>query len=190
MRPRYRRRHLLAAVGAAVAGTGCLDGPSGRTGDPDVGCEDRDRWDLSFGDDLRYGENSGFALAVSPRTVAFGESVSFELRNESDARRHTGVDELHAFQVRGDGDWENVLARPAGFDGAAHGHDPGEGFEWSVEITRTGIAGSYHEICEPLTAGTYRFVYFGLPDRGTATSSDGGDAADAAVAVRFDVEES
>lgn len=175
----YSRRRLLGAVGAALAPAGCLDSAGRTATETDRDCGER--WNLSFGEELGYGSNAGFSLSVSPERVAFGEAVTFELRNESEETKTTGVEELYTVQRRKDGVWTNLFAEPGGFDGAAIQHDPGEGFDWTLTFTRSSIEGAWQTTCGPLVGGTYRFVYFGLP----APESGGSDRA---VAVEFAVE--
>ncbi|MCW8172870.1 hypothetical protein D8S78_14365 [Natrialba swarupiae] len=45
-------------------------------------------------------------------------------------------------------------------------HPPGEGFEWTLELTESGILADHFrgedlEICPDLAAGRYRFAYWG-----------------------------
>lgn len=182
MRLRSSRRALLwVTVGATVGSAGCLGYGDQVANETTDDCGDEDRWDRSFGDELEYGSNAGFALSVSPETVSFEEPVTVDLRNESGETKTTGTEELYTVQKQGD-EWTNVFAEPGGFDGGVHDHEPGEGFDWALTFTRSTVEGSWQTTCGSLDAGTYRFVYFGHP------VPEGG-SSDGVVAVTFTVED-
>lgn len=183
MESAYSRRGLLCTtIGATVASAGCITLPNQTTKGTQDDCGDVDRWEITFGDELNYRSNSGFRLSVATEAVTFGETGSFELKNRSDKTLTTGVKELYTIQREQDDEWVNIFVEPGGFDGAAHDHEPGEGFEWRLEFKQSGIEGSWQSMCGRLRTGQYRFVYFGLPN-----SEDGDHTA---VAVKFTVEDS
>lgn len=154
-------------------------------GDPeavpaDLDCEDEaferhpqafEEADLSWGevDDAEHDEFGGFALRVNELSFERGEEVRVTLTNVSGEDRHTGNRHKYNFQVYTETGWRDVRGwsdgGSFGYTDEAVGHPPGEGFEWTFELTEAGVvAGHAHGdsivVCPDLRAGRYRFAFW------------------------------
>lgn len=187
MRKLSRRALLRAGLGIGVCGmAGCL-GRRGRGSDH--GCSDGERWDIAFRR-VGHGTYEGFRLAADPETVALGDDITFRLRNVSGEPRSVGTDGNYTIQDRHTGGWRNVFSTEAGigWDGSAKSVDPDElAFAWTFTVAETGFEDARYELCDPLTPGEYRFVYWGLPDRPPTATEGGPDGGLHAVARRFSI---
>lgn len=115
--------------------------------------------------DVRNGSAAGFSLDVSPSSLQMEDEVTFALVNESEERATTGTRQHYTIQRETDDGWEHVVwipDRPFVHRAVGAFQDPGEGFEWTFTFSRAGLETEEYRVCEPLTAGTYRFVYVGL----------------------------
>ena len=156
---------------------------------PALSCETPgvDRHDQRFDEaDLQWGEYPGaasprLALRVDDLAYRHGDTLNVSLTNVADQPVETGNSAKYNLQVRTEDGWEDV--RVTDGDGAAYtdegvAHGPGEGFDWSIELSEEGIieaaAHGSAEVCPALASGRFRFAYFGV--------------ADGAVAVAFDLE--
>ncbi|WP_178918011.1 immunoglobulin-like domain-containing protein [Natronomonas gomsonensis] len=133
-------------------------------------------------DDVQYGEfetdgETTFALRVAETSYERGDTVEMTLTNVTDREASTGNDRKFNLQVYTEDGWQDVRGGSEssfGYTDEAIGHAPGEGFEWSIELTEEAVGGDRFEVCPDLPAGRYRFAYFGV-------------IGDGAVAVAFDV---
>lgn len=189
-----RRDVLTGGLGAVPASlfAGCFDGgPYGGDG-PDGNGSSGPGAGRSTTDDcsgtrpvavekpVQSGRASGFALSLETAPATVGDEMALSLVNETDEQALSGNRYKYAIQ-RGTGDgWRSVVHIPdrAVWTNEGVRHDPGEGFEWSLELSASGLERDVEthpdfHVCEELDAGTYRFVYFGLDP--------------AAVAVEFEV---
>lgn len=132
--------------------------------------ESRDRLWTGY-QDVAWGDAEGFALRVNALAFEYGERATIELRNVSDETLHTGNEHKFNLELSTDDGWREVRVpttdRALPYTDEAIVHEPGEGFEWEIELTESGIeAASYHEddltVCPDLPAGRYRFVYWGV----------------------------
>ncbi|MEF8840192.1 MAG: hypothetical protein V5A62_01010 [Haloarculaceae archaeon] len=184
------RRQVLQA-GGVVSGcgmVGCLTSPGRRTGG---GCSGGGRWAIRFRS-IGHGSHEGFRLVADPEMVAFGDDITFCLRNVSEESLHVGTDGNYTIQKRHDDDWRNVFSTEAGmgWDGSAQRVDPNEvAFTWTFTVTETGFVDARYELCNPLTVGEYRFVYWALPDRPPKATQGDSDSTHHAVARRFTIQE-
>lgn len=103
--------------------------------------------------------------------VGRGHEVRITMWNVSTDMQHTGNRHKWNLQVLTMDGWEDVRGTTGGgdigYDDIAIEHRPGEGFEWTFEMTEDGIvAGHEHEdtleVCPDLQSGRYRFVYRGI----------------------------
>ena len=111
-----------------------------------------------------------------------GEEIAFQLVNVSKHSRTTGNEHKYSFQLQTEAGWEEIRGTVDDSYGIAYNdigfrQPPGEGFEWSFELTERGLlAGHPHEddltICPDLQPGRYRFVYWGIPDGPLAVQFD------------------
>jgi len=132
--------------------------------------------------DVQYGgfETDGettFALRVAETSYERGDTVEISLTNVTDREVSTGNRRKFNLQVYTEDGWQDVRGGSEssfGYTDVAIGHAPGEGFEWRIELTEDAVAGDRFEVCPDLSAGRYRFAYFGV-------------IGDGAVAVAFDV---
>jgi hypothetical protein len=163
-----------------------LDGYVKPEGDPatvpaalscdDEGVQRVENW--ASADEIPWGETTGtlsendgdasvFALRVAQREVALGETVELTMTNLTDERQYTGNRHKYSLELLTADGWQDVRVAPedetVAYTDEAIGHDPGEGFQWTFELTETGILdGHVHEgvleVCPDLQPGRYRFV--------------------------------
>ncbi|WP_096391528.1 hypothetical protein [Halopenitus persicus] len=151
------------AYGAIGAGDAHHDGPA----PPDPAFALRARGPEGSDDSLRFER---------------GASVSIELVNVAGRTLSTGNRHKYALQVRTSEGWTDVRGArgdPARFEytDEAVGHPPGEGFEWSIELTEDGIVEGHPladrlTVCPDLQPGRYRFAYWGVPGGTIAVTFD------------------
>jgi hypothetical protein len=107
----------------------------------------------------------------APPRVGRGNEVRVTMHNVSTDVQGTGNRHKWNLQVLTMDGWEDVRGTtgddPIVYTDEAIEHRPGEGFEWSFEMTEEGIvAGHTHEdileVCPDLQPGRYRFVYRGI----------------------------
>lgn len=138
-------------------------------------CDDEDfrRHGEGFSGEPPWGESDGrwgaYALRVDRLAVDRGESVTVTLTNVGPGETYTGNRNKYNLQVLTAAGWQDVRGVPdgdsLGYTDEAVIHEPGEGFEWSIELTPEGVlAGHHHEdrlsVCPGLPAGRYRFVFW------------------------------
>jgi hypothetical protein len=141
-----------------------------------------DEDDLVWGDVGRDGRVT-LGLRIDDTELGYGDTARLRLTNVADEVVHTGNRAKYNVQAYTENGWQDVRVADEGdpfeYTDEAIGHAPGEGFEWSFELTESGLTeGTYHdhaEVCPDLAAGRYRFAYWGV--------TDGADA----VAVAFDL---
>ena len=127
------------------------------------------------------GDGPALALRIDDTAYERGGTASIRLWNVADRLVNTGNSRKYALEVYTESGWQDVRVGDAdgfrGYTDEAVSHAPGEGFEWSIELTESGIAASApHDgvaVCPALAPGRYRFVYWG--------------AIGGAVAVGFEV---
>lgn len=103
-------------------------------------------------------------------SLEFARSDEVRVRtwNLSDQVLVTGNHHKYNLQVSTADGWQDVRGwttdEPAGYTDEGVSHRPGEGFEWTFEMTEDGVLeGHVHEdrleVCPDLRPGRYRFVY-------------------------------
>jgi len=143
---------------------------------PELVCEDDDftRHGTGFAGEPPWGATDGhswgsFALRVDRLSVARGETVTVSLTNLGPGEGATGNRYKYNLQVLTEAGWQDVRGHPdgetRGYTDEAILHEPGEGFEWSFEMTPEGVVvdhvhGDGIEVCPGLPAGRYRFVFW------------------------------
>lgn len=127
---------------------------------------------LVWGDATAGGE-SLFGLRIGRATYERGERLRVRLTTLSETREYTGNRHKYNLQALTEAGWQEVRGttddRFVGYTDEAVAHRPGEGFEWTLELTADGVVdGHVHEdrltVCPGLPVGRYRFVYWGVPD--------------------------
>lgn len=122
-------------------------------------------WGLATDDD----GDPTFALRVDRLEAAYGETVTVTMTNVSDTTQSTGNRNKYAFQTYTESGWQDVRGATDGdlfpYTDEAINHYPGDGFEWTLELTEEGlVANHYHEdrlvVCPDLEPGRYRFVFW------------------------------
>lgn len=132
--------------------------------------------------DFEADSDVALSLRVDALEYAYGETATVTLTNVADESVETGNRAKYNFQVYTEDGWQDVRVKDEdgnfAYTDEAVEHAPGEGFEWSVELTEAGIVeGTFHDdarVCPDLQPGRYRFAYFGV-------------IGDGAVAVSFDL---
>lgn len=134
--------------------------------------------------DFEVDGDVALSLRVDALEYAYGETATVTLTNVSDEPVETDNRAKYNLQVYTEDGWQDVRVKDEDghfeYTDEAVEHAPGEGFEWSVDLTEAGIVdGTYHDdarVCPDLQSGRYRFAYFGV-------------IGDGAVAVSFDLAE-
>ena len=134
---------------------------------------------LQWGDGRRGGETT-LSMRVDQLSYDYGDTLNASLTNVADDPVETGNSARYNLQVRTEDGWQDVrvIDSAAAFeytDGAVS-HAPGEGFEWSIELTEEGIIESSvqsdAEVCPDLQSGRHRLAYFGLEAGAVAVGFD------------------
>lgn len=145
-----------------------------------------DRHDQRFDEnDRRWGDyevdgTAALALRVDDLRYEHGETLNVSLTNVADQPVETGNSSTYNLQVRTAAGWEDVrvIDDGASFDytDEAVSHGPGEGFDWSIELTETGVieasATGDARVCPDLRSGRYRLAYFGVETGAVAVAFD------------------
>ncbi|SNZ17685.1 hypothetical protein SAMN06269185_3085 [Natronoarchaeum philippinense] len=126
--------------------------------------EKRVEWGTATGEDGA----PRFEMRVDRTSVRRGESVTVTMTNATDREQYTGIWRKYNLQVRTEAGWQDVRGAPDGgsiaYTDEAVVHEPGEGFEWTIEITPQGILdgpyGKDFAVCPGLPAGRYRFLFW------------------------------
>lgn len=149
-----------------------------------------DRVDFSI-DEVRYESLGGFELTTSKTTVSIGNSIMFRLKNTSESRHTTGNKQKYDVQRHTDDGWRSIYfaSGPVMYTDEGIMHPPDAGFTWEFTLSQEGLQHanqSNYSVCEDLSPGDYRFVYWGvIPPQEEA--SDFKD--EYAISVRFTVTE-
>ncbi|RQG90587.1 hypothetical protein [Natrarchaeobius chitinivorans] len=102
----------------------------------------------------------------------YGDEIDVWMRNVSTSHVLTGNASKYSLERSTDDGWIEVRGTIGdatfGYTDEGISHPPGEGFEWTLELTEAGILedhfrGEDLEICPDLEAGRYRFAYWGAP---------------------------
>lgn len=101
--------------------------------------------------------------------VGRGHEVRITMRNVSTDMQITGSRHRYSLQVLTMDGWQDVRGTTddgsLGYDAIGIEHRPGEGFEWTFEMTEDGVIPDDHphteklRVCPDLQPGRYRFVY-------------------------------
>lgn len=185
-----RRRALTLIAGMGLPLTGCLEGapsdPStGRSTTPpptderattssaDPECEGAKRMDYLV-DSVVYDTLAGFTLRITEDTVTKGEPIHVTLENATDSDQASGVKDKYDIQRQAGDNWHSIFwgddanSQHEGWHDVGITHPPGEGFTWELPVTRNGLGREIDEgvgylaVCNPLSPGMYRFVFWGL----------------------------
>ena len=134
---------------------------------------------LQWGDGRRGGETT-LSMRVDQLSYDYGDTLNASLTNVADSPVETGNSARYNLQVRTEDGWQDVrvIDSTAAFEytDEAVSHAPGEGFEWSIELTEEGIIESSvqsdAEVCPDLQSGRHRLAYFGLENGAVAVGFD------------------
>lgn len=148
-------------------------------------CHDNDferHWVETEEENLAWGDTDSFSLRIDDLSFEYGNTAELTLENTTSTMIRTGNKNKYNLEILTESGWTEVrgwrdgMVRPYPDD--AVGHEPREGFEWSIELTEDGIpAATIHEeeleVCPSLESGRYRFTYWGLSgDQGVAVAFD------------------
>ena len=188
-----RRRFLRMVGGGSALLSGCLSSGSTPVRSPGSGTSPPDSTDTETGTDpdtetgttsceeeydnrvrglydtVSDGPVGGFDLSLSTETVPLGGELTARLENVTTDERDSGNKQKYLIERRTESGWQSIFWKegyPPGWNDIAIVHGPGEGFTWTLPVTRSGLAQGWYHVCEPLTTGTYRFVYFGVGHQG------------------------
>lgn len=118
----------------------------------------------------------GLVVESEPDTITTGETITFTLQNVSDGVRNVGPESQYAFQgettTEGETAWRDVFYEVENRPHRAilRRCGPGVVDAWTFRLTADGqfeLDGTSLPgyLCPPLSAGGYRFVYWGLDGR-------------------------
>lgn len=172
-----RRKFLAAAAGITSVFSGCISiggrSASGPTRSP--ACE-KDL-DPIRADPLEILPEpvDGFKLSVRPQSITIGGTLTAQLTNTTSEEKGTRPSTVYDIQHNVNGRWESIFQTDQrAWISPQHNHLPGEGFTWNLKMSRQELTVTEPDrgdteryVCEPLTPGRYRFVYWGveLPDK-------------------------
>jgi len=171
---------LTAAGSVGIAG--CLDfaagdGPQGPEGVPEtLTCEDDAfvRLTAPFDEPVEGtivdAGGTRFELATEGNAETYGQSMRLVFRNTGDEPETVLGKHAYSFQRETSEGWLDVRGSPTGepveLPRAEETLDPSGAYIWSIGLSETEIASAVPdrdlEVCPPLGAGTYRFVYWGI----------------------------
>lgn len=112
----------------------------------------------------------GFTLKVEPREVQLGEKITVILQNTSGEQQGLTANRSHFnIEYRTTKGWESIYWVPDSIAWTVEGyyHEPCGGFAWEFAMTQSGLMAVGHphyHVCDPPSPGSYRFVFWGLPD--------------------------
>lgn len=115
---------------------------------------------------LGNGDDPGFVLRVDRTSYEYGDTATVRLTNTTMDWLATGNRRKYNLQVRTENGWQEVRTvdgSPPFYTDEAILHPPGDGFEWSLELTEGGLVGDHgdtFEVCPALQTGRYRFIYW------------------------------
>jgi hypothetical protein len=144
-----------------------------------AGVERHDQWfdedDRQWGD-YDDGGTTTLALRVDDLTYDRGDTLNASLTNVAEEPVETGNSSKYNIQVLTEEGWQDLrvidAAESFAYTDEAVSHGPGEGFDWSIELTEEGIIGSSvqedAEVCPDLQSGRHRLAYFGVDDGAVA----------------------
>jgi hypothetical protein len=136
-------------------------------------------------DSINWGTTGEYSLTSDDLQYQYGDSIDVTLRYTGSGTGQTGNKYKFNLELFTEAGWEEVRGWSDGqqkpYTDEAVTHEPGVGFDCTIELTESGIIGvatethaNTLEVCPDLKSGRYRFVYWGLPD-------------DAAVGIAFDL---
>lgn len=176
MTPDWSRRGVLqlAMTGCVIGLTGC-QAVSQLTSDaaaPAPSCPNGFKSIEPFWVVQESGPLDGFVLSLDQETYSQGDTLTAQLRNNSDEERTTAVKGEFDIQFNGTFRWHTIFGIPEEDDfilpRVGITHQPNEGFTWQLTLSREGLSngaieavGAYHA-CQPIKPGQYRFVYWGV----------------------------
>lgn len=116
---------------------------------------------------VEHDGETAFALRADTRRVSYGDTVTITLTNVGDRQFSTGNRYKYSLQVKTTDGWQDVRGasdrKYFEYTDEALIHRPGEGLEWTFEMTESGVVADHiHdlEVCPDLQTGRYRFVFF------------------------------
>ncbi|WP_254809995.1 immunoglobulin-like domain-containing protein [Natronosalvus amylolyticus] len=141
--------------------------------DPDIvpaslECDGENVTRMDARETVDWGENDRFAMRIDRLEAERGETVTVTMTNVTNDERVTGNDRKFGLEVYTDEGWQDVRVYDGeheygpGYTDEGYIHPPGEGFEWSLELSTDEFETGHDmlEVCPDLVAGRYRFVYW------------------------------
>lgn len=115
------------------------------------------------------GPIGGFELFIRKAPATRGDVFEAEVLNVRQNRADIGIKGKFDVQYRGSTGWHSVLAADSAWNDLAYRFEPGEGHTWKFPFTEEGIRDASERpeylVCDELSAGEYRFVYWGVTGR-------------------------
>lgn len=114
---------------------------------------------------VTWGDGRAFSLRVDRLAIDRGDEVTVTMTNVTDERKGTGTARQFGLEVYTEAGWQETRGYTTehfGYNDEGILHDPGEGFEWTLEMTAAGLDDQGHrdlEVCPDPPAGRYRFVF-------------------------------
>lgn len=124
---------------------------------------------------VEWGETDEFSLRVSETSFAYGDEAEFWLRNTAGRRVSIGTAEKFQIELYTTAGWQDIRGQ-IGDDQFVHTQmglevPQGDRLEWSKPLTEEGLSENREgnreqalRVCPELTAGRYRFLFWGTAD--------------------------
>lgn len=199
-----RRQYLITAGSGFIASiSGCITGAVEPSSDTEVAlkssssrrqynrteemrsdCADTSRFESVNG--VCYDRCDGFTLKSSKNEYHTGERARFKILNNSNNIANTGSKNKYDIQKKNGQDWQSIYETNNWvWTYVGIPHSPGEGFTWELKLDDSSLDRGVNEshslrVCEPISPGKYRFVFFGL---------DSGKPSNNSIATRFQLTE-
>ncbi len=135
--------------------------------------------DMSWGNVEHDGEVI-LGLRIDDTEFEYGDTARIQLTNVASETVNTGNRAKYNVQAYTEAGWQDVRVgdseRFFGYTDEAIVHSPGDGFNWTFELTEDGIvADAFHDhltVCPELSEGRYRFVFWGVIGGAVAVAFD------------------
>jgi len=122
-------------------------------------------------DGLQWGDAAPFAPRIGSHTYDYGETARITLTNTGETTATSGIKAKHRVEAYTEAGWQPVGGANRGdslpYYDLGLSHDPGEGLEWGITLTESGLSEpqpAAYRVCPALRTGRYRFVFWGVDD--------------------------
>ena len=117
-------------------------------------------------------KNSALDLSILRAPSSIGEKLQVRMTNITATTKYSGNRFKYDIQSATDQGWQSVfwVGSQSAWSDEAVEHKPDTGFTWEFNFTQEGLSRQTdmnpdYYVCNPLSEGKYRFVYFGYGTR-------------------------